>query len=206
MNPTTPDSRLLTATPPVDATLLSRREAIKRAALLVGATLTPAFLEGIARAQSSAVMLTAKPVNLSTLQFTLVDAIAERILPRTDTPGARDVGVPSFIDLMFGAYMTAADKTTWVEGLADVEARSQRAHGKGFAHVAAAQQDAMLKTVAADSQRKEKTFFHQIRDLTLVGYFTSEPVGRNVTQFDPIPGRYDACLPLSEVGKRSWTR
>ncbi len=205
MNQTTPKSPVATTdAEPNDASFLSRREAIKRVAMLLGLTITPGLLEGIARAQ--AVAASGKPVNFTAVQFALVDAMVARILPRTDTPGARDVGVPAFIDLMFGAYMAAADKATWVKGVADVEARAQRAHGKGFTQLTDPQQDVVLKAVATESQQKEKTFFHQMRDLTLVGYFTSEAVGRNVTQFDPIPGRYDACLPLNEVGNRSWTR
>ena len=107
---------------------------------------------------------------------------------------------------MFGGYLTPADKQTWSDGLADVDARAQRAHRQSFTRLTEAQQDTILKTIATESQAREKTFFHQIRDLTLIGYFTSETVGRTVTQFDPIPGRYDACVPLSEVGNRSWTR
>ncbi len=205
MNPNTDPSVAAADFQAPDVALLSRRAAIKRVALLVGATLTPAVLEGLAQAQSVGAIAT-KPVNLSGAQFAVVDAIAERIVPRTDTPGARDVRVPQFIDLMFGDYLTGADKKTWIDGLADVDARSQRAHGKVFAQLNETQQDAILKVIAGESQRMEKTFFHQIRDLTLVGYFTSEPVGRNVTRFDPIPGRYDPCVTLSEVGTRSWTR
>jgi hypothetical protein len=37
------------------------------------------------------------------------------------------------------------------------------------------------------------------------GYFTSEQVGRNVLHYDPVPGRYDACVPIDEVGRRNWT-
>ena len=64
----------------------------------------------------------------------------------------------------------------------------------------------VLTRIAQASQNKEKTFFHQIKELTLLGYFTSEPVGKNVLHYDPIPGRYDGCIPLSEVGNKSWTR
>ena len=186
--------------------LLSRREAIQRVALLVGASLSPSLLEGIAQAQTAGATGNAQAVNLSRAQFAAVDAITERILPRTDTPGARDVGVAAFIDVMFGGYLTPADKKTWTDGLADVDARAQRLHRQSFSQLTGAQQDAILKTIATESQSKEKTFFHQIRDLTLVGYFTSETVGRNVTIYDPVPGRWEACVPLSEVGNRSYTR
>ncbi len=205
MNSNPENSPITTELDASDGALLSRRSAIKRVAFWVGATLSPSLLDGITRAQSAG-GAPAKPLNLSAAQFAIVDAIAERILPRTDTPGARDVQVPQFIDVMFGAYMTAAEKKTWSEGISDLEARSQRVQRKGFVQLTEGQQEALLKAVAVESQPKERTFFHQVRDLTLIGYFTSEPVGRNVTQFDPIPGRFDACLPLSEVGNRSWTR
>jgi hypothetical protein len=64
----------------------------------------------------------------------------------------------------------------------------------------------LLVEIAKASQQKEKTFFHQIRELTLVGYFTSEPIGKEVLHYDPIPGRFQGCIPLSEVGNKSWTR
>jgi hypothetical protein len=59
---------------------------------------------------------------------------------------------------------------------------------------------------SAEAQSKEKTFFHLIKELTLLGYFTAEPVGKNVLHYDPIPGRYQGCIPISEVGNVSWTR
>jgi len=69
-----------------------------------------------------------------------------------------------------------------------------------------AAQDALLKEVATLSQNREKTFFHQLKELTLLGYFTSETVGKNFLHYDPIPGRFDACIPLETVGNRAWTR
>jgi hypothetical protein len=77
---------------------------------------------------------------------------------------------------------------------------------RGFSQLTAAQQDGLLTKVAAAAQDKEKTFFHLIKELTLLGFFSSEPIGRNVLHYDPIPGRYDGCIPLAEVGNISWTR
>lgn len=47
-------------------------------------------------------------------------------------------------------------------------------------------------------------FLLNIRNLSLLGYFTSEKVGREVLNFDPIPGRYEPCVPISEIGN-AWT-
>jgi gluconate 2-dehydrogenase gamma chain len=184
---------------------LTRREAIQRTAALLGIALSPALLSGVLQAQnvpSSA----AKPVHLTAGQFAAASAVAERILPRTDTPGAIDAGVPAFLDLMTGAFMTAEDRRMFTEGLAEVDAAGVTAHQRTFSELSTAQQDAILQRIATASQARERTFFHQIRELTLIGYFTSVQVGKHVTHYDPIPGPYRGCVPLTEVGNKAWTR
>jgi gluconate 2-dehydrogenase gamma chain len=186
--------------------LITRREAIRRTAMMLGVALTPSLLSGVLQAQTAASAGNAAPRFLSAGQFAITGAIAERILPKSDTPGARDVGVPAFLDLMYGQYMTAEEKIVFAAGLADIDSLSQTTAQRGFAQLSPAQQDAVLTKVAVAAQNQEKTFFHLIKELTLLGYFTSERIGKNVLHYDPIPGRYDGCIPLSDVGNRSWTR
>ncbi|MEO6245702.1 MAG: gluconate 2-dehydrogenase subunit 3 family protein [Opitutaceae bacterium] len=186
--------------------LITRREAIQRAALLLGVAISPSILAGALRAQPAAAGVVGKPLNLTAKEFSIVTAAAERILPRTDTPGATDVGVPAFIDLMVGGYMTADEQKMFKAGLAETEAASMKAHRAGFTALAPAQQDAVLKAIATASQKKGKSFFHQLRELTILGYFTSEPVGKNVLHYDPVPGKFQSDVPLAEVGNRSWTK
>jgi hypothetical protein len=145
-------------------------------------------------------------VFLTPLHLDLVTAIAERILPRTDTPGATDVGVPAFVDLMLGKYSTENERQIFTVGLDQVNAASLAAHARPFVNISAEQQDAILMKIAVASQKKEKTFFHQMKELTVVGYFTSETVGRTVLHYDPVPGRFQGCVPISEVGNVLWTK
>lgn len=190
-----------------DPAALTRREAIKRTTLLLGAALSPSLLAGLARAQAAAAGVGAgRPQHLAPPQFATAAAVAERILPRTDTPGAQDVGVPAFIDLMYGGYMTPAERGLLAAGLADVEKTSAATHRRGFTQLNAEQQDGILTRIARDSETKERTFFHLIREVTLLGYFTSEQVGKNVLNYDPIPGVFRGCVPISETGNRAWTR
>ena len=188
-----------------DSWTMTRREAIRRTALMLGVAVTPSLLTGVMLAQASASNRTA-PAYLTAKQYENVSAIAERILPKTDTPGARDVGVAAFIDLMYGKYMTAAEKRVFADGLLEVESVGAGSNPGGFAALTPAQQDSMLKRIAEAAQGKEGTFFHLMKELTLLGYFTSEAIGKKVLYYDPIPGRYDGCIPLSEVGNVSWTR
>jgi len=184
---------------------MTRREAIQRAALLLGAAISPSILAGVTSAQPVRGVAGAKPVFLNARQFAIAGAVAERILPRTDTPGALDVGVPAFIDLMYGRFMTEPERRTFEMGLAEVDAASMSRHRQAFDRLNPAQQDAVLKILAEASQAKEKTFFHQLKEMTLLGYFTSEPIAKHVLHYEPVPGRFQGCIPLSAVGNVTWT-
>jgi gluconate 2-dehydrogenase gamma chain len=190
----------------VDLSLITRREAIRRTALALGIALTPSLIDGVMNAQPVTRAVGGAPVYLSAAQFATVRAMVERILPKTDTPGANDVGVPAFIDLMYGKYLTEEERRVFTTGLGEVEKVSADQGQRGFAQLSSVQQDALLTQIARASQEKEKTFFHLIKELTLLGYFTAEPVGKNVLHYDPIPGRYQGCIQLAEVGNVSWTR
>ena len=174
----------------------TRREALVRAAALAGLSLTPAWIDRVLAAATGPV------VALPPARAAVLAAAAERILPRTDTPGATDVGVPAFLARLLEGYVSPADRDTVLVGLDALEAAARAAHGRGFAEVAPAAQDAFVRAAAEDGGR----FFPLLREYTLLGYFTSERVGREVLHYDPVPGRWDPCVPLAEVGDRLWTR
>lgn len=190
-----------------DIATMNRREALRRATLLLGIAISPSLLTGVMHAEIAALapQAAAKPAFLTAEQFEIAGAIAERILPRTDTPGALDVGVPKFMDLMFGKFMTEVEKKSFTAGLADLESASTPAHKAGFVALPPEKQDALLQAVAGGAEAK-RAFFKQIKEFTVLGYFTSETVGKTVLNYNPVPGRYDACIPLAEVGNRSWTK
>ena len=190
-------------TPPTEQTTspgISRREAIRRAALAAGVMLSTEWLSIV-----DGVRPAAQATRLSAAQASLAGAIADRIIPRTDTPGAADVGVPAFIDLLYGDFMTPAEQKLLTDGLDGVEAAAKSAHGASFASLAADRQDALLRGIAKAEEGREQGFFRLIKSATILGYFTSEPVGRNVLHYDPVPGSYDGCVPIDQVGRRNWT-
>jgi len=179
---------------------IDRREAIRRTALLAGVALAPDWLDFALRAQAPAAR-----TYLSAAQGAALSAVAERILPKTDTPGAIDVGVPAFIDRFYGEFMNAADRRLLASILEDIEQAARSAHSAAFASLASAQQDGVLRAVATAQQGKEPSSFGLLRSVTVLGYFTSEQVGKNVLHYDPVPGAYDGCVPIDQVGRRNWT-
>ena len=183
------------------ASLIGRREAIRRAALLAGVAVAPEWLLAVDQAVSP----NAPGPRLTPAHAAIAGAVADRILPRTDTPGAADVGVPAFIDRLYGEFMTAAERQMLTDGLDAVDAAARSAHGSGFSTLTADRQDALLRAIAVAEEGKPSGFFRLIRSATILGYFTSEQVGRNVLLYDPVPGRYDGCIPIDQVGRRNWT-
>jgi hypothetical protein len=205
---------------PTASSLIGRREAIRRAALLAGVVVAPEWLMAVdpafAKASASAKATADEPAGtqvgpvaagsrLTSAHAAIAGAVADRILPRTDTPGAADVGVPAFIDRLYGEFMTPAERQMLTDGLEAVDAAARIAHGSGFSTLTADRQDALLRTIARAEEGKPSGFFRLIRSATILGYFTSEQVGRNVLHYDPVPGRYDGCVPIDQVGRRNWT-
>jgi len=153
----------------------------------------------------------AAPRYLSAEQFALVTAMVDRILPASDTPGASDVGVPAFLDRLYGEFMDEPERQSFTAVLAATAAAGLAAGGSAFSAMSPAQQDDVLRTVAANAQASEQapgasaSDFRRFRAAAVLGYFTSEEAGRNVLHYDPVPGRFDACLPIDEVGRVNWT-
>jgi hypothetical protein len=189
-------------TPPIEQTTtpgISRREAIRRAALAAGVMLSTEWLSIV-----DGVRTAAQGSRLSPAHAALAGAIADRILPRTDTPGAADVGVQGFIDLLYADFMTPAEQKMMTDGLDGVEA-SAKAAGSSFVSLPPDRQDVVLRGIAKAEEAKEQGFFQLIRSATVLGYFTSEQVGKNVLHYDPVPGGYDGCVPIDQLGRRNWT-
>ena len=109
--------------------------------------LSPELLGLVGCAKNAAVKAYLRPHKAPRLA-----AAADRILPRTDTPGAADVGVPAFIDRLYGEFMTPAEQQLLTGGLQAIEAAAKSAHGSGFSTLSAAQQDAVLREVATEQQ------------------------------------------------------
>jgi hypothetical protein len=195
---------------------MNRRELLQRvAALMGGAVSAPAvlaLLNGCAHRPAPGW----KPATLSEAQAELVGEVVDIMIPRTDTPGARDAGVPAFIDGMLKDVYTGADRERYLAGLAELDARAEREHGRGFLALSREQRVALVQAVqdeAAAAERAanvpnwqlQRPFILLTRELTLLGYFCSLPGATEALQYDPVPGGYRACIPLAEAGNgKTW--
>lgn len=178
---------------------MNRREALKHTALLLGVSLSPSAVSSalaqLARDPS------AGPVHLTAPRFAAAAALAERLLPRTDTPGAADVGVPGFFDVSYGTFMNPEERSVVERGLDQLNA----AGPNGYAALPPARQDEIIRTLAS-SNEQDRRFLREMRQTIFLGYFTSERVCKEVFKHDPIPGRYHADVSLQEAtGGVAWS-
>lgn len=135
--------------------------------------------------------------SLSPAQVTLVGAIGDVILPRTDSPSASDVGTPAFVDVIVTGYYTDEERRTFVDGLDAIEALAQRTHGRAFTALPAADREALVRRLDAASPRTtpaERTY-GRLKGLVMHGWFTSERVQREVVRTEIMPGRFVGDAP-----------
>ncbi len=141
-------------------------------------------------------------------QHETVAAAAELIIPATDTPGAQAAGVSEFIDLMVAEWYTEEERARFLDGLADLDRRSRAAIGRLFVEAPESYQEQVLSelqaellTFRATGGKPEERFFHQLKYLTLYGYYTSKVGLEQELHWTAIPGRYDPCV-ATGVGRR----
>lgn len=223
---------------------IDRREALRRTAVLLGGALSAPAILGVlagceARPGAGGPWV---PRALTPGQGELLATIADHIIPETDTPGAQAAGVHRFIDTMLAEFYPAADRQRFLAGLAAVDARAHRAHGRAFMRCSEQAQRAVLDQLdreafaappprpAAEPAREtergasgtkapaeprsdtarraapgpsEVSFFRTMKELTVLGYYTSEIGATRELRHVRVPGRFEGCVPLAQIG-RTW--
>ena len=196
---------------------MKRREAIHRTALALGYAISAPALAGVLNGCKAAPELNYTPVFFSESQAQTVAELAEIIIPKTNTPGAKDAGVPGFIDSMLKEVYSKEDQDKFLKGLSDFEAEAQKEYGDTFSSCKGEEQvalfkkhhDAAIATLGTGGSTgwwntgggSDKPFVLKVKELTLLGFFTSEAGATQVLQYNQVPGPFQGCVPLSEVGK-----
>src|SRR4051794_14327330 len=122
--------------------VMNRREVLQQVAFLMGGAVSAGAILGIERGYCADAPATApaRAAVFGGAQMQLVSRVADIIIPRTDTPGAIDLGVPAFIDLMLGNVYAQADRVRYLAGLAEFEAAARSAGASGFGSLTPTQQ------------------------------------------------------------------
>ncbi len=175
---------------------ITRREALKGLAVLVGGSAVAADLLPLAYAAQSGAE--AQPRFLNADQFASLGRIVDLMIPDTDTPGAYAAGVHRFIDMMMSEYAGQDSREMLLKGLQDVNQASVASYGSDFVDQSAEIQFEVLTSVDAeafeDPSRSES--YRMLKSMILFGYYTSEPGASVELRFNPIPGTTTGCVPV----------
>jgi hypothetical protein len=195
------------AAPALKDDLVTRREAIRRvSALLGGAVLVgqSAWLTGCATGRASSDLL-------SETDVVLLDEIADTILPATKTPGAKAAGVGPFIAVMVRDTYDPGEQRTFLDGLETLERESRLQNGGGFMASSPAQRVALLERIDRETidylrqpgNADRPHYFRMLKELTLLGYFTSEIGYTQAMRYAETPGRFDPSITYA-AGDKAW--
>ena len=174
---------------------MNRREAIKKAAIMLGGMVA---LPDILNAHANPTILNPH-FFMTGVQENVLAEMADTIIPTTDTPGAKAAGVPQFIKKMLADCYEKKDSDAVMEGLDKLEADTKTKYNKGFAEVTNEERIAMLKDVEAT----KSNFWRIMKDLTVTGYFTSEIGCTQALRYEQVPGKYIGDLPYKK-GDKAW--
>jgi hypothetical protein len=196
---------------------MTRRQVLKQLAVLLGGAVSNPVVAAVmsdSRRDSSSDAW--QPRTLSGEQDRLVTAVAEVILPATDTPGAAVAGVNQFIDLVLTEWLGDEDRDRFLTGLADLEVSCRAQFDRSFLDLTSEEWMAVLvpldreavearvKAAKAGSVKiTDQPFFGMMKEMTLVGYYTSEIGMTQELRYEEYPGSWKGCIPFDEVG-RTW--
>ena len=175
--------------------MISRRDALQRLSLLLGGALSAELTAGVL----GQVLNTGDSIEVMPDQVKLLAEAADTILPDTDTPGAKAAGAEQFIARVLHDCYVREEQTAFYDGLARLDAESRRVQGRGFAELDAPQRKAQMAAAA----KSDRPFFRRLRELTIVGYFTSEIGATKALEYLPIPGRFAGDVPMTP-GQKTW--
>ncbi len=206
---------------------MNRRDVLKGLTLSLGyAVATPTALSMLQSCSEKSEKWNA--VFLNEAEKNMVTHLVDIILPQTDTPGGLDLNLPQFIDLMCNDVLYPADQELFHQGSQVFAKRFNKKFKRdlqkatkeeimtlfAFYFDKDASESAAIKKLlslqvgrVSEAEKDDYKMYKcltNIRSFSLLGYFTSEKIGTEVLNFDPIPGVWKPCIPVGEVGN-SWT-
>ncbi len=186
---------------------MKRRELLKYTALASGtavfAPLASSILAGCGRKPVENA-LDYQPEVFTADQFKLVTDIADVILPRTDSPGASDVGVPETIDSIVANVYETADQDLYKAGMVSLAAFME---DSGYMKKSAEEKLTFLRDFEMGNletpEGVDRAYMH-LKQQIIAFYLSSEAIAENQLNYLPVPGEYQPCITLEEAGGKAW--
>lgn len=187
---------------------MNRREAIERVAILTGAAVIGGefFISGCKR----------NPKQVNSLfnedQVAFMNEVGDTILPDTKTPGAKAANVGGFMAVMVQDCYSPEDQQVFIKGLTLVDDEANKKFGKKFMNCDPKQRLELLTMLDKEQKNESKQqpkpgntyrYYAMLKQLTLMGYFTSEAGCTKAMRYVEVPGHFDGNIPYKK-GDKAW--
>ena len=188
---------------------MQRREVLRLLATGTALHLAPSKWLGFSRETRSLLAETRSLRTLTPHQDATLKALADMIIPRTDTPSASEAGVSEFVDLVLTEWYDPSERAHFLDGLATVDSQSRTLFQKNFIDCSAEQKAKLLTqlgakmlegAVPANRRRSvqrpappKTNFYADFRRLALTAYYTSEAGATQELHYEVIPEQYQGC-------------
>jgi len=176
---------------------MERRFAIKQILILAGGlALLPSCLREAGKAS-----IVLKNLDVDLDDEKLLGEIAETLIPKTNTPGAKELNLHLFVLKMVDDCEEEKDQQLFLKGLTAFKDFSKDKFSKPFADLQAAQRKKLLLAIEKDEQQSEelKGFYKIMKNRTVQGYLNSKYVMTNLNIYELVPGRYNGYFPVKSA-------
>ncbi len=177
---------------------MDRRTAIRNCFILsVGTAILPSCMQD--RSKSGLLL---KNIKINSGQEQMIAALADAIIPSTDTPGAKDVGAHLFVLMMIDDCYKPEEQEAFVTGLNQFEDLTRTKFKKEFVELSSAERTALLTEMEARKEEKDIEaikFYKAVRGLTIQSFTGSQYYLTKVRVYEMVPGRYHGCVPVKTI-------
>lgn len=178
--------------------MMERREALKLSSLILAYSMSAGATAALLGGCTADTAPDWTPQYLDVEMADLLAAVCERIIPTTDTPGAKTAMVHRYIDTALYNNYQESERATFVKSIEALNELAISTYGKPFLKCKADQMDSVLETFIDLNEKG----FRELKSLTVSGYISSEIGAKMLLEHDPIPGAWIGCIDYAEVGKR----
>lgn len=176
---------------------MNRRSGIKTLLIIsAGAALLPSCLQ-----DEKKLSLTLKNIKIDGRDEELLSEVSETIIPKTNTPGAKDVSAHLFALMMIDDCDDPADQDKFVKGLKEFQDFSRKKFDKSFVKCTPAEKGELLKSIESGNTIPENVafFYSTIKRLTVQAYTSSEYYLTKVHVYQLVPGKFYGCVPVKKA-------
>ncbi len=189
---------------------MKRRDVLKYTALATGTILSAPLISGILTGCRSEVAIIDpyEPIFFKEQEFGILKQLIDVILPKTDSPSASEVGVQNIIDTMVGSVYEPEDQLKWQENflalLTKLNNDPEDLAYKNVSKNVTLENIEKLRVEEYENEAPVKAAIENLRQQTIAYYLSTEEISTKFLNYLPVPGQYQACITVEEMGGKAW--